>query len=89
MLQIGAVTVPVDASEALEALAELLAWRARAAELPAHLRATLDELSARKPSELCDIQTGREVVASLKPEVRALLANLRALSPVSPAEVSP
>lgn len=84
MPELASATFPVEAGELLEALAELKGWCGRGAELPAHLRQALDELAARRPADLCDIQSGRETVVSLKPEVRALLANLRALSPPSP-----
>lgn len=85
MPELASTTFPVDVAELVEALEELQAWQGRAAELPAHLRQALDELAARRPHELCDIQRrGLETFVGLKPEVRALLANLRVLSPAFP-----
>jgi hypothetical protein len=80
MLIVESLVMPIDASELVEALAILRVWDSRVEELPAHLRAQVQRvLQAFAPEELVDIQRGRETVVALKPEVRAVLANLRAL----------
>jgi len=71
--------MPVDATEALEAAALLQAWRGRASELPAHLRAEVERLAQEEPEASAKVVAGRELVVELSPELRALLANLRAL----------
>jgi hypothetical protein len=77
---VEALVMPIDASELVEALAVLRVWDARVEELPTHIREQVSRvLAAFAPEELVDIQRGRETVVALKPEVRAVLANLRAL----------
>lgn len=72
--------VPVDASELLEAYAYLRTWEGREETLPAALRAEVQRLvQANTPDELVETLVGREISIVLRPEVRAVLANLRAL----------
>jgi hypothetical protein len=79
-MTLESLVMPIDASELVEALAILRVWEARVEELPAHLRAQIQRvLQALAPEELVSIVRGRETIVELKPEVRAVIGQLRAL----------
>jgi hypothetical protein len=72
---------PVDATEALEACAVMEAWRGRADQLPRHLGERLKAMAALSADDLVCVEVcGGQIVVELKPEVRAIIAVLRALS---------
>lgn len=79
-MQIETLEKPVDASELLEALEVLRAWEGREDQLPLALRAQVQRIvQASTPAELTEMLHGRELTVVLKPEVRAVIATLRAL----------
>ena len=77
---IESLIAPIDASELLEALAVLRVWEGREDQLPVALRAQVQRLlQACAPDEIAEVVPGPEIAVVLKPEVRAILATLRAL----------
>lgn len=79
MMIVEQVTVPIDASELVEAMAVLRVWEGRIAELPACLRESVERVVSQiTESTGFSVQGGREVVVELNAETRALIASLRA-----------
>lgn len=77
---VAKLDLPIDATELLEAAAYLATWAGREEAIPLALRAQVQRVvQALAPDELTEIHTGREIAVVLKPEVRAVLASLRAL----------
>ena len=77
---IESLVAPIDASELLEALAVLRVWEGREDTLPLAVRAQVQRLvQACSPAELTEVLPGAEIAVVLKPEVRAIIATLRAL----------
>lgn len=73
----GQITVPVDSEEVFEACAVFARWKGRGDELPEALRIQMEAIvtSGRSVEVLNE---GPGIAAVLTPEVRALVANLRA-----------
>lgn len=72
--------IPIDAAEALEAVAVLVHWKARMAELPTGLRAQLAATIDLAGDSLEAIHEGPGIAVVMTPDLRALVANLRARS---------
>ncbi len=72
--------VPIDTLEVTEACQLLAAWHGRAMQLPIHLRQRFEAL-AHAGTDAVSVETiAGVVVVGVSPEVRCLLAGLRALA---------
>lgn len=72
-------SVPIDSAEAIEACEVFERWRGRAGELPLWLREQFEALSAALPEKsVLMAPDGPGFAVVLSPELRALVANLRA-----------
>lgn len=83
--RLDSVSIHIDATEAREAAAVLQRWQGREGELPPALRAELRRLQAMKPERLFRLDESRpeQIAVVVIPELRALIANLRAREPAS------
>lgn len=71
------ISTPIDPEEVIEACAVFARWKGRGAELPAGLRAQMEAVVTSGQS-MEVTEEGRGFALVLTPEVRALVANLRA-----------
>lgn len=73
------VSVDVDTTEPMEAVAVFRQWLDRIEELPTHLKHELIRVASLPASELLwPERHGGHIVMTIAPEARAILANLRA-----------
>ncbi|HEY5411104.1 MAG TPA: hypothetical protein VIJ94_10305 [Caulobacteraceae bacterium] len=73
------VSMRVDYDEVDEAARELAHWNEHREELPGHLRQRIMAMEPARPRSIFAVErAGDHLVVGLTPEVRALLASLRA-----------